>query len=134
MDIQKTKMTDEQRLGLPEEPECCNARQPSVDSIREIFRRRAWGAAWREKALELEKKRDELSQFLRELEKERDELRAKVLTLEAAWSTESSKYAAAMADAAMANKERDELRAQLKLAVDAVNRFITAKIDKGEMK
>ena len=53
-------MTDEQRLGLPEEPECCNARQPSVDSIREIFRRRAWGAAWREKALELERERDEL--------------------------------------------------------------------------
>lgn len=78
-------MTDEQRLSLPEEPECCNARRPSMDGVHEIFSRRAWGAAWREKALELE-------------------------------------------------KERDELRAQLKLAVGAVNRFITAKIDKGEMK
>ena len=43
--------------------------------------------AWRKKALELEKT---------------------VKQLEVAWSTESSKCAAAMADAAMANKARDE--------------------------
>jgi dipeptidase len=38
--------TDEERLGLPEEPEAYAKIEPL----------RAWGAAWREKALELEKR------------------------------------------------------------------------------
>jgi hypothetical protein len=74
-------MTDEKRLGLPEEP----PRELYSNLMLLSDHHATWGAAWREKALELE-------------------------------------------------KERDELRAQLKLAVGAVNRFITAKIDKGEMK
>lgn len=66
-------MTDEQRLGLPEEPtpilidcahsaswttcEECTASHGGCGSYPEA---KAWGAAWREKTLELERERDEL--------------------------------------------------------------------------
>jgi hypothetical protein len=111
-------MTEEQRLGLPDEPKkisdmaCtdhgCIYGHPGgmgtnggchcLTEVRDVDDRRQISAAIRRG---------------REAEKWGAAWREKALELE---------------------KERDELRAQLKLAVGAVNRFITAKIDKGEMK
>ena len=47
-------MTDEQRLGLPEEPDDLGCDEyPMCKQAHDYYH---WGAAWREKALELEKR------------------------------------------------------------------------------
>jgi hypothetical protein len=109
-------MTDEKRLGLPEEP----PRELYSNLMLLSDHHATWGSAWREWGLAREKERDELLQKLRGLEVDHDLQRIRADRMESLLHS--------------VEKERDELRAQLKLAVDAVNRFITAKIDKGEMK